>query len=148
MGALLALAGERGDAECGAAPDCVALRGCRPLVVGFGMATWGDRPCTDPCGAMPYKAPEVLLRSSYDGGKCDVFALGVVLLEAMCGLGSFQGLMGWAGAWPGRTMTVPWSETLPLGRMALACTAASPPSMPARRRSSSSAFSGGSTAHR
>lgn len=39
-----------------------------------------------PCGTIPFTAPEVLLQREYDGMASDIWSLGVVLLEVLCGL--------------------------------------------------------------
>lgn len=54
----------------------------------------GER-CTHACGTAPFIAPEVALRSGsrqqgYDGKAADMWSLGVLLVEAACGLRAFE----------------------------------------------------------
>jgi len=51
--------------------------------------------CTHACGTAPFIAPEVALRSGtkqqgYDGKAADMWSLGVLLVEAACGLRAFE----------------------------------------------------------
>jgi len=49
------------------------------------MAYQKDAKFRSPCGTVPFTAPEVLLDREYDGQMCDVWSLGVVLFEVLCG---------------------------------------------------------------
>jgi len=42
--------------------------------------------CRSACGTLPFTAPEVLLKSQYCGKKADMWSLGIVLFEILCGL--------------------------------------------------------------
>jgi len=42
--------------------------------------------CNKPCGTMPFAAPEMLNDEPYDGRAADIWSLGVVLAEVLCGL--------------------------------------------------------------
>lgn len=47
----------------------------------------GDRHrCHGKCGTVPYVAPEVAFERSYDGMSADVWSLGVLFLEVLCGV--------------------------------------------------------------
>ena len=39
-----------------------------------------------PCGTVPFTAPEVLMKLEYSGMTADIWSLGVVLLEILCGI--------------------------------------------------------------
>jgi len=42
--------------------------------------------CHGKCGTMPYVAPEVVFEKSYDGMAADVWSLGILFLEVLCGV--------------------------------------------------------------
>jgi len=72
-------------------PDCQTVK-----VVDFGQAdsvhvTWEAH------GTVPFVAPEVLAEDErdYDAAKADVWALGVVLVEMLCGLNTIPGILRW-----------------------------------------------------
>jgi len=46
--------------------------------------------CRSPCGTLPFVAPEVLLVREYNGMAADVWSLGVVLVEMVCGTRTFE----------------------------------------------------------
>lgn len=46
--------------------------------------------CKSLCGTMPFLAPEVVLDKEYDGLLCDVWSLGITLLEVLCGVGVLE----------------------------------------------------------
>jgi len=41
--------------------------------------------CRSPCGTLPFTAPEVMLESPYSGKSADMWSLGIVLFEILCG---------------------------------------------------------------
>jgi len=43
--------------------------------------------CKTACGTMPFTAPEVLSEKEYDGRRCDMWSVGILLLELLCGVG-------------------------------------------------------------
>lgn len=75
------------------------------VLVDFGLAEREERTSGDPCmksvsvcGTYPYIPPEAirLLHENqearyYDGRKADIWAIGVTLLDMLCGVGTFQG---------------------------------------------------------
>lgn len=50
------------------------------------ILTENNHTCRSACGTLPFAAPEVLLASAYDGMMADVWSLGVLLLEVLCGI--------------------------------------------------------------
>ena len=67
-------------------------------VADFGLATCckgEDELLSSQCGSMPFAAPEVMAGVRYNGFKVDVWSLGVVLLELVCGLQKMERIMGW-----------------------------------------------------
>jgi len=70
----------------------------RVTLVDFGLAVRVAKTqfLHDSCGTVPFAAPEVLLVPSdgYDGFAADVWSLGIVLLELVCGLGTVEDLVG------------------------------------------------------
>jgi serine/threonine protein kinase len=71
--------------------------GIQPVlkIIDFGCAVPAGMMCKDPAGTMPFMAPEILLGESYDPKATDVWALGVVLLETLCGIGKLNKLLQW-----------------------------------------------------
>lgn len=69
--------------------DCLKL-------VDFGMANNLDAPLLHK-GTMPFICPEVLAEDlqCYDSGKADIWSVGVVLLEMICGLNALCRIMNW-----------------------------------------------------
>lgn len=51
----------------------------------FGQSAVARQRCSGKCGTVPYVAPEVVMERSYDGMAADVWSLGVLLLEVVCG---------------------------------------------------------------
>lgn len=51
--------------------------------------------CGDKCGTMPFVAPEVLAGRRYDPAAADVWSMGVVLLEMICGINKIGVMLGW-----------------------------------------------------
>jgi len=46
--------------------------------------------CKTVCGTMPFMAPDLLLQKEYDGRKADMWSLGIVMLELLCGIGIIE----------------------------------------------------------
>jgi len=46
----------------------------------------GNAMCRSRCGTLPFTAPEVLLNREYSGMAADIWSLGIVLLEVLCGV--------------------------------------------------------------
>mmetsp|Transcript_61465 Transcript_61465/g.134567 ORF Transcript_61465/g.134567 Transcript_61465/m.134567 type:complete len:534 (+) Transcript_61465:171-1772(+) len=42
--------------------------------------------CRSSCGTVPFSAPEVLLSRQYDGMAADIWSLGIVMIEILCGV--------------------------------------------------------------
>lgn len=51
--------------------------------------------CGDKCGTMPFVAPEVLAGRRYDPTAADVWSMGIVLLEMLCGINKIGVMLGW-----------------------------------------------------
>jgi len=49
------------------------------------MVQGAQKLCCSVCGTLPFTAPEVLLKSQYCGKTADIWSLGVVLCELLCG---------------------------------------------------------------
>lgn len=54
-------------------------------------------PCKDKCGTMPFVAPEILAGKRYDASASDVWSMGVVLLEMICGINKVPRMLNWGG---------------------------------------------------
>ena len=50
---------------------------------------------TAQCGSMPFCSPEIMCHRQYCGFKTDVWSLGVLSLEVVCGLHFLDSLLGW-----------------------------------------------------
>jgi serine/threonine protein kinase len=89
-------------AHCDLKPENISVckDGC-VKVVDFGQAadvTLEVPVLKRPRGTMPFIAPEVMILSPHwDPISCDLWQLGVILFEVLCGIGSFEALMGWGG---------------------------------------------------
>jgi len=70
--------------------------GKKVKIVDFGEAASVDA-TWEVHGTVPFTAPEVMAEEegSYDAAKADVWSLGVVLVEMLCGLNHFPGTLGW-----------------------------------------------------
>jgi len=64
-------------------------------LVDFGMAVKLGRLRTDCCGSLPTVAPEVLVEKPYDPGPADVWSIGIILFELVCGMSKVFDLLGW-----------------------------------------------------
>jgi hypothetical protein len=96
----LAYLHEEGIAHCDLKPENISIAkdGCAKIV-DFGEAvdvTSEVAALKSPRGTMPFIPPEVLLLSpQLDHIACDLWQLGVIHFEILCGVGSFQQLMDW-----------------------------------------------------
>jgi len=61
----------------------------------FKLAVKLGNPCRDKCGTMPFVAPEVLAGRRYDASASDVWAVGVVLAEMLCGINKVPSMLQW-----------------------------------------------------
>eukprot|EP00397_Hematodinium_sp_SG-2012_P009796 GEMP01009891.1.p1 GENE.GEMP01009891.1~~GEMP01009891.1.p1 ORF type:complete len:663 (+),score=114.11 GEMP01009891.1:175-1989(+) len=66
-------------------------------LIDFGLAVMlkDKRWLTAQCGSMPFVAPEIMAGQKYDGCCADVWSLGVVLLEMVCGLNKMERVLAW-----------------------------------------------------
>jgi len=91
---------EKKVAHCDLKPENIVISdsGCAKIV-DFGEAVDLSQeivPLRTPKGTMPFMSPEILyVSASWIPSAADVWALGVVLLEMMCGVGAFVDLVGW-----------------------------------------------------
>jgi hypothetical protein len=91
-----------GIAHCDLKPENITISkdGCAKIV-DFGQAvdiTLEVPVLKRPRGTMPFIAPEVMILSPHwDPTSCDLWQVGVILFEVLCGIGSFEDLMVWAG---------------------------------------------------
>jgi len=86
-------------------PENVVVAPCHAevKVVDWGSATQFDQKCTDMAGTMPFMAPEVLAAEDhlpYDPSEVDVWSLGVMLLEMLCGVDKLSKMLGWDAVLP------------------------------------------------
>jgi len=77
------------------AANVVVADGGHAKLVDFGMAVKLGRPRTDCCGSLPTVAPEVLVEKSYNPGPADVWSIGIILFEIVCGMSKVFELLGW-----------------------------------------------------
>jgi tRNA A-37 threonylcarbamoyl transferase component Bud32 len=88
---------ERGVAHADLKPENVMVSkdGLHAKLVDFGMAVDACGPRTDLRGTMPFIAPEILSEAPYTPAPVDVWALGVLILEMLCGTGKLNRMMLW-----------------------------------------------------
>jgi serine/threonine protein kinase len=91
---------EEGIAHCDLKPENIAIsKDSCARIVDFGDAvdvTSEASGLERTRGTMPFIPPEVLCQSpQWDPRACDSWQLGVILFEILCGVGSFEHLMGW-----------------------------------------------------
>jgi len=93
---------EKGIAHCDLKPENIAIgENCCVKLVDFGQAV----DVTDeipnlqtPRGTMPFIPPEVMcLSTEWDPIACDMWQVGVILFEMLCGNDSFVHFMDWRG---------------------------------------------------
>jgi hypothetical protein len=66
------------------------------MLVDCGLAVATVRSLKQPCGSLPFAAPEILdVPCQYYGGPADAFALGMVLFEIVRGLHVMESILGW-----------------------------------------------------
>jgi len=63
-------------------------------LVDFGFATSTSTRSREICGTMPFMAPEIL-RGEYCPAKADMWSLGLMLMELLCGANSFAQIFKW-----------------------------------------------------
>jgi hypothetical protein len=88
---------ERGVAHCDVKPENVVVnkRGSHVTLVDFGLAVETGRTYKEIKGTMPFIAPEVFSHEGYDPAPLDIWALGVLVLEMLCGLRKLNRMMQW-----------------------------------------------------
>lgn len=67
-------------------------------VLDFGSGVQSDRQCWDKAGTMPFMSPQVLLASAenpYEPMPCDIWSMGVLLVEMLCGLTRLNAWLDW-----------------------------------------------------
>jgi len=93
---------EKGIAHCDLKPENIAIgENCCVKIVDFGQAVdvTDEIPnLQNPRGTMPFIPPEVMcLSSEWDPIACDMWQVGVILFEMLCGNDSFVHFMDWRG---------------------------------------------------
>jgi serine/threonine protein kinase len=88
---------KQGVAHADLKPENVVVSedGMQVKLVDFGMAVEANQFRTDLRGTMPFMAPEIFLQAPYMPAPVDIWALGVLLLEMLCGAGKLNRMMGW-----------------------------------------------------
>ena len=69
-------------------PENILIRSnMSAAITDFGFATWSSKGLTEPCGSLPFAAPELLVGKNiiYDGQASDMWSLGVVLFMMITG---------------------------------------------------------------
>lgn len=61
----------------------------------FSLAVKLGNLCRDKCGTMPFVAPEILAGKQYDASASDVWSMGIVLLEMLCGINKLPRMLQW-----------------------------------------------------
>jgi aurora kinase len=86
-----------GVAHCDLKPEniVISLDGQQVKIVDFGCAMEMIGRISGLQGTMPFMAPEVLGRTPYEVAPVDVWALGVLLLEMLCGVGKLNRMLSW-----------------------------------------------------
>lgn len=79
-------------------PESVLVSdGHQVKLANFTLAVRLGSSCKAKCGTMPFVAPEVLAGRAYDASAADVWSVGVVLLEMLCGINKLPRMLGWSG---------------------------------------------------
>jgi hypothetical protein len=88
---------ERGVVHCDVKPEniIVSQDGSRAKLVDFGLAVAAGNACSGMRGTMPFLAPEMFSEAPYDPAPIDMWAIGVLVLELLCGLGKLNKMMHW-----------------------------------------------------
>jgi serine/threonine protein kinase len=88
---------ERGVAHADLKPENVMISkdGLHAKLVDLGGAVDADVFRSDVCGTMPFMAPEIFLEAPYKPAPVDIWALGVMMLEMLCGVGKLNRMMSW-----------------------------------------------------
>lgn len=73
-------------------------------IIGWGKASRLSKKCKQECGTIPFMAPEVLAAGGeYSAGPADLWSVGIVLVEMLCGIGSVLRVLGWSSKSSGLT---------------------------------------------
>jgi len=79
------------------AVNTMSSDGIRTMLVDCGLSVSGEKPLQQPCGSLPFAAPEILDEPCwYFGGPADSFALGMLLFELVRGPRSMEKVLGWS----------------------------------------------------
>lgn len=78
-------------------PDNVVVNSSNiAKLVDFGLAVSASDLCEDKCGTVPFSPPEVYRGQAFDPKSMDVWGLGVMLIEMVCGNHSLCKMMGYS----------------------------------------------------
>jgi hypothetical protein len=87
----------RSVAHCDVKPENVVIskNGCQVKLVDFGLAVDSSRTKTGIQGTMPFLAPELFRGGGFQPAPTDVWSLGVLVLEMLCGVRKLNRMMSW-----------------------------------------------------
>lgn len=69
---------------------------CEVTLVDFGLAIeLGAEKIQEFCGSMPFVAPEILMEQPYHAAPADMWSLGMLLLEMLCGVDHLPRVLDW-----------------------------------------------------